>query len=112
VVNQKLAKRLLEKMGHSVEIAVDGKVAVSMYQDNEYDLILMDVQMPQMDGLEATKRIREIENSTNGKHVPIVAMTARAMKGDRQICIDAGMDDYLAKPFKTKELNQILADLI
>jgi signal transduction histidine kinase/CheY-like chemotaxis protein/ligand-binding sensor domain-containing protein len=112
VVNQKLAKRLLEKMGHTVEIAEDGQIAVDMFSANKYDVVLMDVQMPIMDGLEATRKIREYEASENGDRVPIVAMTARAMKGDRQICLQAGMDQYLAKPFKTKELNRILDELL
>ena len=107
-VNQKLAIRLLEKRGHQV-------VARGQWQTRpcrpsrraSYDLVLMDVQMPEMDGLEATEMLREREKRT-GKHQPVVAMTALAMKGDRERCIAAGMDGYLSKPIRPQELDDVL----
>ncbi len=102
-VNQKLATRMLEKMGHTVTVADNGFKAVAMWERERFDLILMDVQMPQLDGFGATAIIRSHE-AANGGHVPIVAMTAHAMKGDRERCLDAGMDGYVAKPVKPDEL--------
>jgi PAS domain S-box-containing protein len=96
-VNQKLAVRLLEKQGHSVAVAHDGQEALELQSKNAFDLILMDVQMPRMDGLEAAQAIREIEKATQ-KRIPIIAMTAYAMKGDRERCLAAGMDAYVSKP--------------
>lgn len=110
-VNQKLAVRLLEKRGHSVAVANNGKEAVSALEDGSFDAILMDVQMPEMDGLEATGAIRDKEKTT-GKHIPIIAMTAHAMKGDRERCLDAGMDDYVPKPVKAKQLMEIIHEAI
>jgi CheY-like chemotaxis protein len=103
VVNQKLAVALLKKHGHRVTVVGDGKEAVAAARAGDYDLILMDVQMPEMDGLEATREIRRHEVGTN-LHTPIVAMTAHALKGDRQKCLESGMDDYLAKPIHAREL--------
>jgi CheY-like chemotaxis protein len=108
--NQVLAKRILQKWGHSVEIAENGEEAIACWTAGDYDLILMDVQMPVMDGIAATRRIRDAESRTHS-HIPIVAMTAHAMKGDRTRCIEAGMDGYLAKPFRQQELNSVLTDL-
>jgi CheY-like chemotaxis protein/HPt (histidine-containing phosphotransfer) domain-containing protein len=102
-VNQKLAVRLLEKRGHRVSIAANGVEAVAAYRRGGHDVILMDVQMPDMDGYDATQAIRTIEQST-GKHVPIIAMTAHAMRGDRDRCLAAGMDYYLAKPIRANEV--------
>lgn len=102
-VNQKLTIRMLEKRGHRVDLAENGRIAVEMYEDGVYDLILMDVMMPEMDGLEATGAIRRRESET-GKHVPIVALTANAMKGDRERCLDSGMDRYLSKPIRPADL--------
>lgn len=102
-VNQKLAVRILEKHGHSVVVAGDGEQAVEAYRNEEFDIVLMDVQMPKMDGMKATQMIREEEKKT-GKHIPIIALTAHAMKGDRERCLAAGMDGYSTKPIKTKEL--------
>lgn len=107
-VNQRVAIRLLEKAGHEVTLANHGKEALDALEQAEFDLILMDVQMPQMDGFEATRAIREREAET-GRHMPIVAMTAHAMKGDRERCLAAGMDDYLAKPVQRSELDRVLA---
>jgi len=106
-VNQLLVVRLLEKWGHRVAIAANGRKALDMLQKDSYDLILMDVQMPEMNGWETTQAIREKERTT-GQHLPIVAMTAHAMKGDDEKCYAAGMDDYLAKPIRTAELIAIL----
>ncbi|MEZ6073458.1 MAG: response regulator [Pirellulales bacterium] len=103
LVNQRLAIGLLEKQGHRVTVAVDGNEVVEAVAGNGFDLVLMDVQMPEMDGLEATRVIRKRE-SVCGGHVPIVAMTAHAMKGDRERCIAAGMDGYIAKPIRAGEL--------
>jgi PAS domain S-box-containing protein len=102
-VNQLVVLRLLEKQGHAVTIAGDGKKALAALQKDSYDLVLMDIQMPEMNGWEATKAIREGEKVTGG-HIYIAAMTAHAMKGDAERCIAAGMDDYLAKPIHTPEL--------
>jgi CheY-like chemotaxis protein/HPt (histidine-containing phosphotransfer) domain-containing protein len=102
LVNQKLAVRLLEREGHEVLVAHNGKEAVAAARVGVFDLVLMDVQMPEMDGLEATAMIRALEK-TSGGHLPIVAMTAHAMKGDREMCLEAGMDEYVAKPIRRKQ---------
>jgi len=102
-VNQKLAIRLLEKMGHHVQLAVNGREAVDMTISTRFDLILMDLQMPVMGGLEATQKIRERELNSGGR-TPIVAMTAHAMKGDQEKCFEAGMDGYVSKPIRTELL--------
>jgi PAS domain S-box-containing protein len=108
VVNQLVTTRVLEKSQHSVRVVANGIEAVGAAQDGIFDLILMDVQMPLLDGFEATQQIRELEKHT-GRRVPIVAMTAHAMTGDRERCLAAGMDDYLAKPLQLKALAAILA---
>jgi CheY-like chemotaxis protein/HPt (histidine-containing phosphotransfer) domain-containing protein len=102
-VNQKLALKLLEKQGHRVQVAATGKEALAALERERFDLVVMDVQMPEMDGLEATRAIRERERVT-GDHVPVIAMTAHAMSGDRDRCLEAGMDAYVAKPIQKKEL--------
>jgi signal transduction histidine kinase/DNA-binding response OmpR family regulator len=107
LVNQRLVVRLLEKRGHRVVLAVDGRRTVEALSQESFDLVLMDLQMPEMDGFEATAVIREKEKKT-GRHQPIVALTAHAMTGDRERCLNAGMDDYLTKPIRTQELDQIL----
>jgi CheY-like chemotaxis protein len=107
-INQKLAVRLLEKQGHSVTVANDGVQAVAAVEDGEFDLVLMDVQMPNMSGLEATAAIRTLERGT-GKHVPIVAMTAHAMKGDQERCVGAGMDGYVSKPIRPDNMLEVIA---
>jgi CheY-like chemotaxis protein/HPt (histidine-containing phosphotransfer) domain-containing protein len=106
-VNQKLAKRILEKSGHSVVVASNGDEAVKIVGGDRFDAILMDVQMPVMGGFEATAEIREREKTT-GTHVPIIAMTANVMKGDREKCLEAGMDDYVSKPLDSEHLLQVL----
>ncbi len=106
-VNQLVAVRMLEKCGHAVTVASDGKKAVEAAAREDFDLVFMDVQMPEMNGLEATEAIRKAEKTT-GRHIPIFAMTAHAMKGDEERCISAGMDGYLKKPIRTEELQLIL----
>jgi len=107
-VNQKLATRLLEKDGHQVILAGNGAEALELARQGGLDLVLMDMQMPLMDGIEATQRIRARE-AVSGGHLPIVAMTANAMQGDRERCLAAGMDGYVAKPVKPAELRQAMA---
>jgi signal transduction histidine kinase/ligand-binding sensor domain-containing protein/DNA-binding response OmpR family regulator len=111
VVNQTLAIRLLEKRGHSVVLAVNGREAVDTWKRERFDLILMDVQMPEMGGFEATAAIRHAE-SGGAIHIPIVAMTARAMSGDRESCLAAGMDAYVAKPISVAELVTTIESLV
>ena len=108
-VNQRLAIGLLEKHGHRVEVVGNGRDCVRRFQESTFDLILMDVQMPDMDGLEASQTIRELEQDTF-ERIPIIAMTAHAMAGDRDRCLAAGMDDYLAKPIRMQELMQALGE--
>jgi two-component system, sensor histidine kinase and response regulator len=103
VVNQRLAMRMLEKQGHTVVIAGDGVMALAELERARFDVVLMDVQMPLMDGVEATAAIRKEERST-GQHIPIIAMTAHAMLGDRQRFLASGMDGYVSKPIHTQEL--------
>src|SRR5207249_8053012 len=110
-VNQRLAIALLEKHGHTVIVAGNGKEAVLTWESQPFDLVLMDVQMPLMDGLEATAVIRAKERK-RGTHVPIVAMTAHAMKGDREHCLGAGMDDYVSKPIHAQQLFDKLSALL
>ncbi|QDU43512.1 Signal transduction histidine-protein kinase BarA [Symmachiella dynata] len=109
--NQKLALGLLQKQEHNVIVANNGKEAVEVSKIRDFDLILMDVQMPEMDGLEATRAIRKREEGT-GQHVPIIAMTAQAMKGDKEHCLEAGMDAYLAKPVRGRELFAAMESLV
>jgi len=103
-MNQKVAVKMLSKLGHTLTIANNGKEAVDAFQAGTYDLILMDVQMPVMDGIAATVEIRQSESSNNNEKTPIIALTASAMKGDRERFLSAGMDGYLSKPFKKDEL--------
>ncbi len=106
-INQRVAVRMLEKEGHHVTIAEDGKKALIALEQNTFDLVFMDVQMPEMDGYETTAEIRAREQAT-GRHLPIVAMTARAIKGDRERCLASGMDDYVSKPVTFHELRRVL----
>jgi CheY-like chemotaxis protein len=103
LVNQTLALRLLEKRGYTVVISANGQDALSALTRESFDAVLMDVQMPIMDGFEATAAIRAQEK-TSGAHLPIIAMTANAMQGDRERCLAAGMDDYVTKPMRAAEL--------
>ena len=107
LVGQKLAVGLLQRQGHTVVVANHGREALAAMESHAFDLVLMDVQMPEMDGLEAAGAIRAKEKQT-GKHVPIIAMTAHAMKGDRQRCLQAGMDEYISKPIRAKRLFQTI----
>jgi CheY-like chemotaxis protein len=102
-VNQVLAKRLLEQRGHTVAVVNNGVEALAQLQTAAFDVVLMDVQMPEMDGFEATHAIRERER-ISGKHLPIIAITAHVMKGDQERCQEAGMDGYVSKPLQTAEL--------
>ena len=102
LINQKVASHMLKKFGYSLDTVVDGKEAVDALKNRHYALILMDIQMPEMDGYEATKQIRSFDGDK--KDIPIVAMTANAMKGDREKCLDAGMNDYITKPVKPENL--------
>jgi signal transduction histidine kinase/DNA-binding response OmpR family regulator/HAMP domain-containing protein len=111
LVNQRLATRLLEKRGHFVVVAGNGLEAVAAFERESPDLILMDVQMPEMDGFEATAAIRAKERGS-GRHIPIVALTAHAMKGDREKCLANGMDEYLTKPIRPQELDAILENYV
>jgi CheY-like chemotaxis protein/HPt (histidine-containing phosphotransfer) domain-containing protein len=111
VVNQKLGRRVLEKQGHAVVVVGTGREAVEAVEREAFDLVLMDVQMPDLDGLEATGVIREQERGT-GRHLPIIAMTARAMKGDREQCLLAGMDGYVSKPIQPGELFEAIEALV
>ncbi len=108
LVNQRVAVALLKSMGHTVVVAGDGSQALDRLDHESFDLVLMDVQMPEMDGLTATRAIRVREQAT-GRHIPILAMTAHAMKGDRERCLDAGMDDYVTKPVSRKGLAEAVA---
>ena len=109
LVNQKLAIGLLEKEGHTLQVAEDGIGAVDQFKKETFDVVLMDIQMPEMDGLEATRAIRRYEHDKKLSPVPIIAMTARAMAGDRDECLAAGMDDYISKPIRPAQLYQALA---
>jgi CheY-like chemotaxis protein len=103
VVNQRLAMRVLEKQGHTVVVVGDGVMALAALKRDHFDVVLMDVQMPLMDGVEATAAIRK-EERASGQHIPIIAMTAHAMTGDRQRFLESGMDGYLSKPVHSQEL--------
>lgn len=109
VINQKLGMKILEKMGYRVDVADNGLEAVNALGKVPYDLVLMDVQMPEMDGLEATRRIRSPASSILRRDVPIIAMTASAMKGDKEKCLEAGMDDYVSKPVQPQELAGVIS---
>jgi len=108
-VNRKVLDSLLRKAGHSVQLTQDGREALAAYGRRSFDLILMDVQMPNMDGWEATRLIRKKESGT-GDHVPIIALTAHALKGDRELCIDAGMDGYVEKPVSRTQLFEAIEE--
>ena len=103
LMNQKLAVGLLTKWGHTVHVVANGLAAVEAWEREAFDLILMDVQMPEMNGLEATATIRQREAQT-GSHIPIIALTAHALQGDRDQCLAAGMDDYVSKPLRPLDL--------
>jgi CheY-like chemotaxis protein len=110
-INQKVAQHLLERAGHDVTIANNGREALDCIGREKFGLVLMDVQMPEMDGLTATAAIRESERDS-GERVPIVALTANAMIGDRERCLEAGMDAYVTKPVVQHVLFQAMADVL
>ena len=106
-VNQMLAVRLLEKRGYTVTVAVNGRDALAAFEKESFDVILMDIQMPEMDGFEATAAIRVREKSVGG-HIPIIAMTAHSLVGDKERCLNAGMDGYVSKPIRTHQLFAVI----
>jgi CheY-like chemotaxis protein len=110
LVNRRLAQHLLEKDGHIVISAPDGRQALAILARETVDLVLMDVQMPEMDGLQATRAFRKQEKAGKSR-LPIIALTAHAMSGDRDSCLAAGMDDYLTKPIQPAELQRVLDDI-
>ncbi|MFN3808428.1 response regulator [Asticcacaulis sp.] len=109
--NALVAGLFLEQMGYEHDRAENGREALESFAAGHYGLVLMDLQMPEMDGYEATRRIRAMERDTGRAAVPIVALTAHALSGDREACLAAGMDDYLSKPFKPEELRACLTRL-
>jgi CheY-like chemotaxis protein len=111
IINQRIAMHILQKLGYKVDLAGNGKEALEAIERAHYSLVLMDLQMPQMDGFEATAAIRRRE-SAGGRRIPIVALTAHAMKGDRERCMEAGMDDYIAKPFSAGGLARVIDRLL
>ena len=106
LVNQQVAKNVLERLGHQVDVASNGRVALEMLERKSYDVIFMDVQMPEMDGIEATQRIRQLDDARS--QIPIVAVTANAMAGDRETYLEAGMTEYVSKPFGTEDIENAL----
>jgi CheY-like chemotaxis protein len=111
LINQKVVVGVLEAAGHQVAVVGNGKEAVAALEHRPFDAILMDVQMPEMDGFQATRAIRQAERGL-GQHRPIIALTARAMKGDQERCLAAGMDGYVTKPIQPAELFRVLADCV
>jgi CheY-like chemotaxis protein len=105
-VNQEVTRDILEMMECSVDIAENGEEALKMYQENPYDLILMDIQMPEKDGYEVTRFIREQE--AGQRRIPIIALTANALNGDREECLKQGMDDYISKPLDASKLEELI----
>jgi len=110
-VNQKLVSRILKKSGHEVAVAADGRQALEALNNDHFDLVLMDIQMPEMDGFEATGQLRRLEEKT-GAHLPVIALTAHAMEGDQERCLAAGMDAYVSKPVKVDTLLETIYRLL
>jgi CheY-like chemotaxis protein len=110
--NQLVATKILERLGYRVAIAANGEEAIEALKRSEFALILMDLQMPGMGGLEACRIIRDPASEVTCHEIPIVAMTANAMQGDRELCLEAGMDDYISKPVKPNELRVVLERLL
>ncbi len=111
IINQKVALSILKKRGHNVTIAENGKIGLEYFINNEYDVVLMDIQMPVMDGIEATKAIRKIEKET-GRKIFIIAVTAYSLDKDRERIMAAGMDNYLCKPYKPVDLHNIIENTL
>ncbi len=111
LINQKIASRIIEQLGHSVSVAENGQIGVDMYKNNSYDLVLMDIQMPVMDGFTATKEIREWEHDERKTPGHIIALTANALKEDKEKCYNVGMNDFLSKPFKIQDIKSALSKL-
>jgi CheY-like chemotaxis protein len=112
ILNQRITTFSLKKFNHEVDIANNGLEAVNKYREKEYDVILMDIMMPVMDGLEATFQIRKYEKETSEeRHTPVIAITANTLDNDRDKCIATGMDEYMAKPFDMNRLNEIFKEL-
>ena len=107
-INQKLTAKILEKNGYSYDVAANGKEALNLYRENRYDLVLMDCLMPEMDGYVATLKIRQFEKKNNLRRIPVIALTANVMKGERQKVLSAGMDDYIAKPVNPQNMIDLL----
>ncbi len=107
-INQRIATHMLKKLGHTYEIVNNGKEALEAIKIKSFDIILMDCQMPDMDGYTTTKYIRQYQRSNRTKRTPIIAVTAHSMKGDREKCISMGMDDYIAKPIDIKRLSAVI----
>lgn len=108
IFNQKVALIILKKMGYQVSIANDGLEAINALETNNYDIVLMDMQMPNLDGLEATQRIQSANSNVKNPQIPIIAMTANAMQGDRERCLQVGMNDYVSKPINIDDLQAVL----
>lgn len=110
-INQKLMKNVLEKGGYEVTPASDGESALKLLSENKYDIILMDIQMPELNGYEVAKKFRQMEK-VSGEYTPILAMTANSLAGDREKSLDSGMDDYIAKPLNMVEINSRIEALL
>ena len=106
--NQKVAIGMLRRLGLTADLAENGRDAIEALRERPYDLVLMDVQMPEMDGMEAARRIRDPENGALNSKIPIIAMTAFSMQGDREQCLEAGMNDYISKPISLGALTKVL----
>jgi CheY-like chemotaxis protein len=111
-VNRRLALKILQKMGYEAHAVENGREAVDALKKEDYDIVLMDVQMPEMDGLEATRLIRDPQSGTLNPKIPIIALTAHAMKGDRENCLEAGADDYVSKPIDPKRLRKAIDEVL
>ena len=111
VVNQMVAEAMLERRGFEVVVAGNGREGAELFQQGRFDLVLMDIQMPEMDGFEALAAIRAFEEGT-GRRTPVVALTAHALKEDRERCLAAGMDDYLSKPIEASRLYEVIRSVL